>query len=221
MAKTAKHPSKHLVVWGSLDFHVQPRDIIGVKDLSFTGSCETEEKESGGEKYASYKTGKPIEFSMTAKLNAYLTDNVQQKALEMVKLATRGEKHYLYMSRRKLFPSQFTLVSAKIGNIVIAAGGKWVSCEVDLSFKQASKYDGSEAPATSSSKSSGGGAKKGTVRPASAEKVTVPLTNYQKAQIRQANQQTQDCKLAAKVEAKRSGKLSGGGLKWTAGNAYR
>lgn len=219
MARTAKHPSRHLVVWGPLDFHVQPRDIIGVKGLSFTGSCEIEEKERGGEKYASFKAGKPIEFSMTAKLNAYLTDNVQQKALEMVKLATRGEKNYLYMSKRKLFPSRFMLVSAKPQNVTVAAGGVWVSCEVALSFKQAGKYDGSEAPATSSSK--GGGAKKATVRPASAEKVTVPLTNYQKAQIRKANQQTQDCKLAAKVEAKRSGKLSGGGLKWTAGNAYR
>lgn len=221
MAKTAKHPSKHLVMWGSLDFHVKPRDIIGVKGLSFTGSCETEEKESGGEKYANFKAAKAIEFSMTAMLNAYLTNGVQKQALEMVKLATKGEKHYLYMSKQKLFPSKFTLVNAKIQNIVIAAGGKWVSCEVDLSFKQASKYDGSEAPATSSSKKSSGGAKKGTVRPASAGKVTVPLTNYQKSQIRQANQQTQDCKLAAKVEAKRSGKLSGGGLKWTAGNAYR
>lgn len=223
MARTTKHPSRHLVVWGPLDFHVQPRDIIGVKGLSFTGSCEIEEKESGGEKYASFKAGKPIEFSMTAKLNAYLTDNVQQKALEMVKLATRGEKNYLYMGKRKLFPSRFMLVSAKPQNVTVAAGNVWVSCEVDLSFKQASKYDGSEAPATSSSKGGGGGgAKKATVRPVSAEKVTVPLSNYQKAQIRKANQLTQDCKLGAKVEAKRSGKLAGGGLKWsTAGTTQR
>lgn len=220
MAKTAKHPSRHLVVWGPLDFHVQPRDIIGVKGLSFTGSCETEEKESGGEKYASFKAGKPIEFSMTAKLNAYLTDNVQQKALEMVKLATRGEKNYLYMGKRKLFPSRFMLVSAKPQNVTVAAGGVWVSCEVALSFKQASKYDGSEAPA----KPSGGGPKKATARGTGAPAPTGPgqgvITAEQKAAIRQANQQTIAAKrqaptsLGVKVYSRRQ--VGGAGGKWVA-----
>ena len=217
MAKTAKHPSKHLVMWGSLDFHVKPRDIIGVKGLSFTGSCETEEKESGGEKYANFKAAKAIEFSMTAKLNTYLTDGVQKQALEMVKLATKGEKHYLYMSKQKLFPSKFTLVNAKIQNIVIAAGGKWVSCEVDLSFKQASKYDGSEAPATPSKSS--GGPKKATARSAGTPTVVGVITPEQKAAIRQANQQTAAAKtqavtsLGVKVYSK---KQTGGGGKWLA-----
>lgn len=210
----------HLVVWGSLDFHVKPSDIIGVKGISITGACETEDKESGGEKYASFKASKGIEFSMTAVLNAYLTDNVQQKALEMVKLATRGEKNYLYMGKRKLFPSRFMLVSAKPEEITIAAGVKWVSCEVALSFKQASKYDGSEAPATSASRKSGGGggSKKATAR-GTDQPVQGIITNEQKAAIRQANQQTATAKkqavtsLGVKVYGK---KQTGGGGKWLA-----
>lgn len=227
MAKTGKHPSNHLVQWGDLDFHVKPRDIIGVKGLSITGACETEEKEAGGEKYATFKASKGIEFSMTAVLNAYLTDDVQKKALRMVKLATKGEKNYLYMGKGKLFPSKFMLVSAKPDDITIAAGGKWVSCEVALSFKQASKYDGSEAPASSGGKGGKGGRKKATARNTGTPAATGPgqgiITTEQKAAIRKANQQTTAAKkqaatsLGVKVNSRRQ--TGGAGGKWV--NEYR
>lgn len=153
------HPSKHLLRWCNLDFCVTPKDIVGVGDISITGSCDTEDKEGQGERYASRKAAKPIEFTMKVTLNAYLTNDVKQKALDIVRMATLGHKDYIYMGKGKLLPCRFMLASAKTQNVKIAAGVTWVSCTVDLAFRQCSKYDGTEAPepATGSGGSRGGG----------------------------------------------------------------
>ena len=153
------HPSKHLLRWCNLDFCVTPKDIVGVGDISITGSCDTEDKEGQGERYASRKAAKPIEFTMKVTLNAYLTNDVKQKALDIVRMATLGNKDYIYMGKGKLLPCRFMLASAKTQNVKIAAGVTWVSCTVDLVFRQCSKYDGTEAPepATGGGGSRGGG----------------------------------------------------------------
>lgn len=227
MARTIRHPTKHLVRWDSLDFHVKPNDIIGVKGISITGSCETEEKESGGEKYTSRKAAKGIEFSMTAMLNAYLTNGVKSKALEMVRIATEGRSGYLYMGTRKLLPSRFMLTSAKVQNITIAAGGEWVSCEVALTFKQASKIDGSDTPAASSGRKRARRSNKPTANTGAPVPVNGVLTAEQKAAIREANTQQKAAKkqattsLGVKVLTAKQGKKPVTGAASTRYNEYR
>ena len=183
-----KHLSKHLFRWNELEFYVKPNDIIGVGDISIAGSCETEDKEGQGERYASRKAAKPIEFTMKVTLNAYLTNDVKQKALDMVRIATLGRKDYIYMGRGKLLPCRFMLASAKTQNVKIAAGVTWVSCTVDLVFRQCSKYDGTEVSTTGGGGSggggSGGGRKKQSVKVAgAAAKIGTPVAWVQRAAI--------------------------------------
>lgn len=185
-----KHLSKHLFRWNELEFYVKPNDIIGVGDISIAGSCETEDKEGQGERYASRKAAKPIEFTMKVTLNTYLTNDVKQKALDMVRIATLGRKDYIYMGRGKLLPCRFMLASAKTQNVKIAAGVTWVSCTVDLVFRQCSKYDGTEVPepATGGGGSggggSGGGRKKQSVKVAgAAAKIGTAVTPGQRDAI--------------------------------------
>lgn len=217
-----KHLSKHLFRWNELEFYVKPTDIIGVGDISIAGSCETEDKEGGGEKYASHKAAKPIEFTMKVTLNTYLTNNVQQKALEMVRISTLGRKDYIYMGKDKLFPCRFMLASAKAQNVKIAAGVKWVSCDVDLVFRQCSKYDGTEAPAPAASGggsgrsgSGGTGRKKQTVKVAGvAAKIGTPVTPGQRdaisASIAQNKLPKKQTALDIKVAAAKQRMGSGG-----------
>lgn len=160
-----------IVKWKDQVFSVKPRDVVGVKDITASGTCETKEAKSGKQRYVKHKARKPIEFTMTAQLNSYLTKDVQQRALELVKISTRGKRGYIYMGAGKLYPCQFMLTSAKVSKVSIAAGVQWVSCEVALSFKQASKYDGSVSAGKKSSKKksksrgrSGGSSKKGSAK---------------------------------------------------------
>lgn len=218
------HPSKHLLRWCNLDFCVTPKDIVGVGDISITGSCDTEDKEGQGERYVSRKAAKPIEFTMKVTLNAYLTNDVKQKALDIVRMATLGHKDYIYMGKGKLLPCRFMLASAKTQNVKIAAGVTWVSCTVDLVFRQCSKYDGTEAPepATGGGGSRGGERKKQSVRNTkssfwSKPKTAVEKANELKKTIAQATAQNKLPKKQTafdiRVNAAKQKKQSGGSIK--------
>ena len=51
--------------WNSHTFVVSPNVIRSFTGLTIKGSSETEDKETGGQKYVSRKSGKPAEISLT------------------------------------------------------------------------------------------------------------------------------------------------------------
>ena len=138
--------------WAGFTFCVRHDRVLGLKDLTINATCETEDKDSGGEKFVARKSGKPADVTLTALLNARLGVNVQQEALAMQDAARNGTTDYMYAATAKLFPCLLMLTGAKINKPSLTPAGAWRSCEVALTFKQASKWDGSTSASSGKKK---------------------------------------------------------------------
>lgn len=153
--------------WNSHTFVVSPNVIRSFTGLTIKGSSETEDKETGGQKYVSRKSGKPAEISLTVLLSALTGNDVRNEALAFVDEARRGSQGYFYVGGKKLVTCQLMLTDASISETQIASNGVWVGCKVQLTFKQSGKYDGESGGSSSgggSGSSSSGGSKKTSVK---------------------------------------------------------
>lgn len=145
-----------LISWGGSRFFVTPTFVRSYKNLQISASCDTEDEESGGEKYARKKNDGAYKFNLTAILDKRLGEaDVRTEALRLAESARTGTKDYVYNCGSKLFTPQMMGADATIKNIVCTPGGEWISCEVDITLKQCSKNDGTTGG--SSSTGSGGG----------------------------------------------------------------
>lgn len=158
-----------IVKWGDISFYVKANAIRGVKDISISASCETEDSTVDGEKFVKRKNGKPYEIAMTAVLDARLGESVQSTALKLTEAARCSSKGYFYTGSAKLLPSQFMMISAKIDKIEHLPNGTWIYCEVALTLKQCTKANGSTKSESSSSSS---GSKKSSTKSTSTKKTT-------------------------------------------------
>lgn len=129
--------------WNGHIFEVSSEVVRGFTGLSITGSTETEDTESGGQKYVSRKNGKPKQITLTAVLNAQFGCDVKAEAMAFVDEATASEKDYFYIGGKKLMECSLMLVQADVSEVSIAPGGTWVRADVKLTLKQCSKNDGS------------------------------------------------------------------------------
>lgn len=137
--------------WNGHSFTVSPNLIRGFTGLTITGSSETEDMESDGQKYVSRKNSKPSEISLTAELNALTGCDVKGEAMAFVNEARSGATGYFYMSGKKLMACQLMLTDASISETTIAVNGTWVRCKVKLTMKQCGKYEDGGTPSAASS----------------------------------------------------------------------
>jgi len=144
--------------WGNHRFFVEPTQVHSFSGLSVKGSAETEETEDGGQKYTSRKISKPVDVSLTIKLNSRMGAPVRDEAIKFVEEAQNGVTDYFYIGNRKLMTCQFMLTAADVSNIRMTNTGAWYEAEIKLTLKQASQEDGIvPGSSTSSGGSSGGG----------------------------------------------------------------
>ena len=161
--------------WNGHTFEISPSLIRGFTDLSIEGGCETTTKNSSKQKYEERKYGESPTISMTAHLNAQLgVTDVRAEAMEFVQEATEGACAYFYLGTAKLFPAKLILTKASISQIVHIplSGDTWISCDVQLTFKQGTKNDGSSG---SSSSSGGSGSKKKSVKKSTSIPAATPV----------------------------------------------
>lgn len=126
--------------WNGHTFEVSPQLIRSIRDLTLKGSCEIEEKTSGGQQYAQRKNGKAAEISFTVELSALLgVTDVRSEALDYVNEANEGVSEYFYLGTQKLVAAKMMLTSAEVTEYVCMPGNadEWISCDVKLTFKQA------------------------------------------------------------------------------------
>ena len=133
--------------WNRHTFIVSPTLIRSFNGLTLKGSSETGEKTSGSQKYVTRKSGAPLEVSLTVQLNAATGCDVRNEAKQFVADARSGAKDYFYIGGTKLLACKLMLTEASVTETEIAPGGKWVSCSVKLTMKQASKSSGSSGSA--------------------------------------------------------------------------
>ena len=148
--------------WGGQKFEVKSGYVQGFTGLSIKGSSETEDKESGNEKYVSRKNGKPTEIGLTVHLNALTgCKNVRDTAMWFVNQARAGKKDYFYIKDGKLVPCQVMLTEASVKEIEMTNKGDWIMCDVQLTLKQCTKWDGTTGGGGGSSGGGGGGSSGG------------------------------------------------------------
>ena len=157
-AGTASANKDDLIEWGSNRFFVTPGHIRSYKDLSIATTCNTEDEENGGDKYATKKQNGAYEMRMTALLDKRLGEtDVRTEAMRLAEQARTGAIGYVYSCGTKLFTPQMMGTGATIQNIVTTPKGMWISCEVALTLKQTGKSTGGGTSPTPSSGSGGGG----------------------------------------------------------------
>jgi len=165
-----------IAFWNNHKFEVSASVIRSFTGLQVKSSAETEDKTKGSEQYTSFKSAKPTEINMTARLNAFLGCDVQKEALAFVEEARWGKYGYFYAylneNYTKLIASRVMLTNATVGEIEIAPSGQWLRADVhDNKNTDSKKTTTSTAAAkinsivsnakkaTASSVSSGGGGK--------------------------------------------------------------
>lgn len=146
-----------IIAWNDISFALGGTSMNGVGDIEITGSCETEDTESSGEKYVKRKNGKPYEIGMKAILDAQLGVDVQSMATKMTEAARCSTSGYFYTGSAKLFPCSFMMVEATICEIEINPQGIWTHCEVKLKLKQSTLFAGTSGTSSSSGGSSSSG----------------------------------------------------------------
>lgn len=167
-----------IVAWNDISFALGGTSINGAEDIEITGSCETEDTESGGEKYVKRKNGKPYEIEMKAILDARLGVSVQSMATKMTEAARCSTSGYFYTGSAKLFPCSFMMVEASISELEINPQGVWTHCEVKLKLKQSTVYAGPSSGSSSGGGSSGGGSSGGS---SSSKKTSTKTTALKKS----------------------------------------
>lgn len=133
--------------WGGHKFKVTPKMIKSFRDMSIKGSCETEDKTAGSQKYVSRKNGKPTEITFVIDLNALTgAKNVYKEAMSYITEADDGKTDYLYLGSSKVLSTKMMLTQAEITEIATVPGkaNKWISCSVKLTLKKGSSKDGTQ-----------------------------------------------------------------------------
>lgn len=180
-----------LGTWQFLNFIVSSSQVLSFKDLQLTGSCETEDKESGKAQWVVLKKMKPYELSTTIVLNRRMgVTDVQGTAEKLVQAAREGWYDLFTINGRPVInqlshPVYWMMTSATVSEIEIAPDGTWISCSVKCQFKFYNQ--GGTSDSKKSSGGGGSGSKKSSSKSSSSKKSSTkknePLQNdYEKAQ---------------------------------------
>ena len=145
--------------WNGHKFEVSSSLIRSFTGLQIKGSSETEDKESGNQKYVSRKNGKPVEVSFTIHLNARFGCDVRSEAMSLVSEAIAGKKDYFYVGNKKLVTCQLMLTDATVKEIGLINKGTWTQADVQVTMKQCSKNDGNSGGGSGSGSGSSGSGK--------------------------------------------------------------
>ena len=137
--------------WGGRTFTIASNVVRGFTGLTIKGSSETEDKTDSNQKYVSRKNGKPAEIGMTVILHGGLGVNVRSEAMSFISDAQAGTSDYMYIKNQKLVPCKLMLTDAEVSEAKINPAAEWVACQVKLTFKQSTKFDGSTSSSGSSS----------------------------------------------------------------------
>ena len=174
--------------WNGFDFEVSPSVVRGFTGLTIKGSSETEDKVSDKQKYVQRVNSAVTEIALTVYLNAYLGCNVRDETLRFVETAMEGVSNYFYIAGSKLVNCKLMLVAAEITETQLAPGGTWLSCAVSLTFKQADKYAGISAGASTGTAASKTTVKSNSVIKQAAEVITGSAQVLTDAGIKEAAQ---------------------------------
>lgn len=158
--------------WNGHRFEINAKKILSWKDLKITSGSEVEEKKSGTSRYAKFKAAKPADVTLTVVLHAMLGVDVRAETEKLLTEARSGAADYFYMGGKKLLPCRLMLTQASVNEHDVL-NDQWVRCEVQLSFKQAEKYDDGQTP---SSQSSSSGKKKSVAKKQSVKSQPVAVS---------------------------------------------
>lgn len=125
-----------LAQWAGYQFYISADSAVLFEKLKLSAEMETEEQEDQGQKYVSFKSGKPVEISFGVILNAGLGVDVRKRCLEFLNAAQTGESGYFYMGGKRLLPFEMMLTKASTDEVQTAPGGKWVAVNVTVTFRQ-------------------------------------------------------------------------------------
>ncbi len=149
--------SDPIIQWHDVKFYANAKEVRGFSNLTVSGSVETQDQENERSKYVSKKNSKGFEISLTAYFDKRLgISDVKQEAMKLVNYGANGQTGYIYSNNKKLVTCVMMLTNAKAQKISMTPKGTWISCEVSMTLKMASKLSGLDNNGGGGNKSSGG-----------------------------------------------------------------
>lgn len=145
--------------WGDRSFYVKTNTIYSFSKLMYEFEAETEEVTNGTQRFIKVKAQKPRSTTLKVLLDARLGTDVRKHIDWYLDRVYKGSSAYLYVQGKKLLPCELIITKAAVSSMELAPDGKMIMAEMELTFTQSTRMDGTEyiAPEPVVTNSGGGG----------------------------------------------------------------
>lgn len=146
--------------WRTKRFTVDANRILSFNSMTLSSGVELEEKISGNTAYQEKSSESPAELSLDVHISSLLGNDPKAELDSWIKLSRDGVAGRFYVGKRDFLGCTLILTSCEAKDIQLAPNGELKSCNLSLTFEQASGRWTSESAQESMVSGGGSGGKK-------------------------------------------------------------
>lgn len=143
--------------WRTKRFTVDANRILSFKSMTLSSGVELEEKISGNTAYQEKSSESPAELSLDVHISSLLGNDPKAELDSWIKLSRDGVAGRFYVGKRDFLGCTLILTNCEAKDIQLAPNGELKSCNLSLTFEQASGRWTSESAQESMVSGGGGG----------------------------------------------------------------
>ena len=146
--------------WRTKRFTVDANRILSFKSMTLSSGVELEEKISGNTAYQEKSSESPAELSLDVHISSLLGNDPKAELDSWIKLSRDGVAGRFYVGKRDFLGCTLILTNCEAKDIQLAPNGELKSCNLSLTFEQASGRWTSESAQESMVSGGGSGGRK-------------------------------------------------------------
>lgn len=146
--------------WRTKRFTVDANRILSFNSMTLSSGVELEEKISGNTAYQEKSSESPAELSLDVHISSLLGNDPKAELDSWIKLSRDGVAGRFYVGKRDFLGCTLILTNCEAKDIQLAPNGELKSCNLSLTFEQASGRWTSESAQESMVSGGGSGGRK-------------------------------------------------------------
>ena len=146
--------------WRTKRFTVDASRILSFNSMTLSSGVELEEKISGNTAYQEKSSESPAELSLDVHISSLLGNDPKAELDSWIKLSRDGVAGRFYVGKRDFLGCTLILTNCEAKDIQLAPNGELKSCNLSLTFEQASGRWTSESAQESMVSGGGSGGRK-------------------------------------------------------------
>lgn len=124
--------------WRTKSFSVDAHKILSFNSMTLSTGVELEEKITGNTAYQEKSSESPSELSIDVHISSLLGNNAGAELESWIRLSRDGVAGRFYVGRRDFLGCTLILTQCEAKDIQLAPNGELKSCNLSLTFEQAS-----------------------------------------------------------------------------------